>query len=113
MDKKETANQITQNILKVVNYQPGCCAARVNTMGVFDKETGRWKKTAATNGVEDIICVIRGRYVGVEVKAGRDTQSDSQKIRQFEVERAKGIYFIARSTDHFLEFFTRILELYK
>jgi hypothetical protein len=47
------------------------------------------------------------------VKAGKDRQSEDQKKRQFEVERAGGIYFIARSTDHFLEFFTRILEMYK
>lgn len=113
MIKPETANQITANIIRVVNFQPKCCAARVNTMGVFDVKEQKWKKTGSTNGVEDVICIVRGRYVGIEVKAGTDTQKPSQQVRQFEVERAGGIYFIARSTDHFLEFFTRILEMYK
>jgi len=113
MIKPETANQIQANIIRVVNFQPGCVAVRINTVGIWDASKGVHRKSNGGKGTEDVICCIRGRYVGIEVKAGKDRQSEDQKRRQFEVERAGGIYFIARSTDHFLDFFTRILEMYK
>jgi hypothetical protein len=50
-----------------------------------------------------------GQYVGIEVKAGKDRQSDDQKKRQFEVERAGGTYLLVRSTDDFIEQFNRLM----
>ena len=109
-DKKvETANRITANIMRVVNMQPGCVAARINTVGVWDAAKKVHRKGGSTPGVEDIICVVRGKYIGIEVKAGKDRQNENQKKRQFEVERAGGVYFIARSTDDFLTFFKQLL----
>lgn len=106
--KPETANRITANIIRVVNMQPGCSAIRVNSTGVWDPAKQLFRTSNGTKGVEDIICIIRGQYVGIEVKAGKDKQSPVQQQRQHEVERAKGIYFIARSTDEFLTFFQNL-----
>lgn len=108
--KAETANQITRNILKTINFQPGCVAYRVNNVGVWDAEKQIHRKGNTEKGLPDIWACIRGKFVVVEVKAGKDKLSDDQKKRRFEIERAKGIYFEARSTDEFLAFFEKLLK---
>ena len=108
--KPESANRITANILRIVNLQPSCCAARINTVGVWDAAKGVHRKGGSTKGVEDIICIVMGRYVGIEVKAGKDRHSEDQKKRQFEVERAGGTYLLVRSTDDFIEQFNQLIS---
>ena len=102
--KPETANQITRNVLRLANFQTGCVAYRVNNVGVWDQAKGIHRKGNTEKGLPDVIMIYRGRFIAIEVKAGRDKLSDDQKKRQFEIERAGGIYFECRSTDDFIQF---------
>lgn len=108
--KAETANAITRNILRAVNMQPGCVAYRVNNVGVWDEAKGIHRKGNTEKGLPDIFACIRGRFAGIEVKAGRDKMSIDQLHRKAEIERAGGLYFEARSTDDFLKWFVEILK---
>ena len=54
-------------------------------------------------GSPDIICVIKGRYVGLEVKASKTKQNDNQKEFQAALTKAGGIYFVVRSLDEAVE----------
>ncbi len=103
--KPETANRITANILKMANMQPCCAAYRLNNVGIWDEAKQVHRKGNTEKGLPDIIACFHGRCVWIEVKAGKDRQSDDQKKRQFELERAGGVYLIARSTDDFIKFF--------
>jgi hypothetical protein len=53
-------------------------------------------------GSPDIICVIDGQYVGIEVKAPKGKQSDHQKEFQRKLEAAGGKYILAYSLDEIL-----------
>lgn len=108
--KGETANRITANIIRVINMQPGCVAYRINNVGVWDAAKGIHRAGGTQKGIGDISAIIRGRALWVEVKAGRDKVSREQLIFRAEVERAGGLYFVARSTDEFLNFFTELLK---
>lgn len=108
--KAETANQITRNILRAANMQPGCVAYRVNNVGVWDEAKQIHRRGNTEKGLPDVIMIFKGRFVGIEVKAGRDKLSKDQLKRKFEIERAGGIYFEARSTDGFLKFFIEMLK---
>lgn len=109
-DKKgESANRITANIIRAINMQPGCVAYRVNNVGIWDAAKGVYRAGNTAKGLPDIIAIIRGRFVGIEVKAGKDKLSEHQQYRKFEIERAGGTYFEARSTDDFLKFFSSVL----
>lgn len=108
--KAETANRITANIIRVVNAQPGCVAYRVNNTGIWDEAKGVFRTSNTEKGIPDIIGCLRGRSLWIEVKAGRDKLSQDQLLRKFEIERAGGLYFEARSTDGFLKWFTEILK---
>ncbi len=102
---KETANGITAAIIRVVNMRPRCVAYRVNNVGVWDKARGVHRGGNTEKGLPDIWCCMDGQFVVIEVKAGKDRQSEEQKHRQFEIERAGGVYLIVRSKDEFLKWF--------
>lgn len=108
--KGETANRITANIIRAINMQPRCVAYRINNVGVWDEAKQIYRRGNTQKGIADIAAVIRGRALWVEVKAGKDKVSREQIIFQGEVERAGGLYFVARSTDEFLHFFTELLK---
>lgn len=101
----ETANGITSAIIRVVSMRPRCVAYRVNNVGVWDAAKGVHRGGNTEKGLPDIWCCLNGRFVVIEVKAGKDRQSDEQKHRQFEIERAGGVYLLIRSKDEFLKWF--------
>ena len=63
----------------------------------------RWGKSTSTTGSADISAVVFGRAVKVEVKIGADRQREAQRCYQSAVERAGGLYFIAKDFNTFVE----------
>lgn len=108
--KEETANQITRNVLRIVNLHPGCVAYRINNVGIYDEAKGVHRRANTEKGIPDVLGVIKGRFLAVEVKAGRDKMSEDQLKRKFEIEKAGGIYIEARSTDGFIKEFESITK---
>lgn len=82
----------------------------INNVGIWDGAKKIHRKGNTEKGIPDIIAVIKGRFIGIEVKAGKDKLSEDQKRRKFEIERAGGLYFEARSTDDFLKWFFEIIK---
>ena len=117
MYKDQTANGLTRAICDFINYN-GYQAERINTMGTArEKKTtdGRvigvtWTKGTSTAGSADISATIKGRSVKIEVKIGKDRQSDAQKRYQENIERAGGTYYIATNFDDFVEFFNTFVK---
>lgn len=102
--KPETANRITANIIRAVNLTPGAAATRLNNTGVWDEKKRAFRGSRMTKGIADVLICFRGRYIEVEVKAGKDKLSLHQLARKQEIERAGGVYFEARSTEAFCTF---------
>ena len=50
-------------------------------------------------GSPDIICVVDGKYIGLEVKTKKGQQSEHQKDFQKKLEKAGGEYYVVRSID--------------
>lgn len=48
-------------------------------------------------GMPDIVCVIRGRFVGIEVKSQTGRQRPEQRVWQERIANAGGVYVLARS----------------
>lgn len=76
-------------------------------------KSGKFIKGTGTNGTADCRAVIMGRSVSIEVKIGRDVQSEAQKKYQADVERAGGYYFIVKSFDDFIEKYNQLLDKLK
>jgi hypothetical protein len=122
-----TANGLTKCIidyLQLSDHQ----AERINTMGrpidnrkqVTDvlgrtKTIGSmtWGKSTATRGSADISATIQGRSVKIEVKIGKDRQSQDQKTYQAMVEKSGGQYWIVKNFDDFMKKYDDFLESLK
>jgi hypothetical protein len=123
----KTANGLTKCIiefLQLSNHQ----AERINTMGrpidnrkqVTDvigrtKTIGSmtWGKSTATKGSADISATIQGRSVKIEVKIGKDRQSQDQKNYQAKIEKSGGQYWIAKNFDDFIKKYDDFLDTLK
>jgi hypothetical protein len=115
----KSANDLTKAIIQFIQINGGQ-AERVSSMGRVINNTktvtdciGRKKqigsidyiKPTSTNGTADISAIIEGRSVKIEVKFGKDKQSEAQIKYQQKVEKAKGIYYIAKDFQSFFDWY--------
>lgn len=90
--EKETQKDIIQYLtLK------GIFCYRQNS-GAFKTESGGFYKMGVV-GAPDIVAVIKGRYIALEVKDAKGVQNDNQKRFQSSIEASGGIYRVIRSLD--------------
>jgi len=54
-------------------------------------------------GLPDIICVVQGRYIGIELKREKLEQSKAQVEFQVGLEHAKGKYILARTLEDVIQ----------
>ena len=66
---------------------------RNNSGGFMDSQKHFYRFGAL--GSPDIVCVIRGQFVGIEVKGPKGKQSEHQREFQRNLEAAGGRYLIA------------------
>jgi len=89
---KET--EIQKQILDYLRLKKVFCY-RQNS-GAFKTQSGHFYRFG-TAGSPDIIAVINGKYIGIEVKLPKGRQSQSQKDFQKQLENAGGEYILARN----------------
>ena len=114
-----SANSLTKSIIFWINALGGQ-AERISVQGQyragkkipmmdsFKQLPGKWTKSQGTKGSADISATINGRSVKIEVKYGKDRQSDDQKAYQEQIEKAGGIYYIAKTFDDFVLWYEKI-----
>ena len=118
-----SANGLTKCVTGWIQLN-GYQAERINTMGVYREAAkvkdvdgisrtvgkGKWTKSTSTAGSADISATIKGRSVKIEIKYGRDIQSDAQKRYQESIERAGGIYLIVTNFDIFVTWYDNFIQ---
>lgn len=119
-----TANGLTKAIVKWINLN-GYQAERISTSGRWVDNSkvvtdvlgnqkkigsGKYIKGSGTKGSADISATIKGKSIKIEVKIGKDKQSEAQIEYQKAIERAGGIYFIAKDFTSFYHFYTTLVE---
>ncbi len=115
----KTANGLTRCILDYLRFE-GWQAERISNTGRpidgrkrftdavgFTREIGSvtWIPGQGTPGTADISATIAGKSVKIEVKIGRDRQSEAQRKYQADVEAAGGTYVVARTFAGFLDWY--------
>lgn len=66
-----------------------------------------WVYSTGTAGTADLSATIGGRSVKIEVKIGKDRQSEAQKVYEKSVSAASGIYYIATDFQGFYEWYIK------
>jgi len=59
--------------------------------------------TTGTKGSADISATVHGRSLKLEIKIGKDRQSDAQKAYEQSITSAGGVYLIVRTMDQFVQ----------
>jgi hypothetical protein len=104
----KTANGLTKCIIDFIKLNKGQ-AERINCTGRTIR-TGSGQKyipTSGQRGTADISATIRGRSVKIEVKIGKDKQSEFQKAYQQDIEASGGIYYIAKDFSTFYSWYVQ------
>jgi hypothetical protein len=96
----KTANELTRAITDYIRLNGGYCT-RINTTGQF--RGGKWVKGTTSKGTADLHAAISGRHVSIEVKIGRDKLSPAQIKQAGIIERAGGLYYVARNFSDFFD----------
>lgn len=116
-----SANRLTKCVIDLINYE-GYQAERISTQGTYVEGAkikvgenerqlkGKYIPSQGTKGSADISATIRGRSVKIEIKYGKDKQSDVQKAYQESIERAGGIYIIVCNFDDFVTWFDEFVS---
>jgi len=71
----------------------------------------KWIPTSMQRGTADISAIINGYSVKIEVKIGKDFQSEAQKQYQQQVKKAGGIYLITSNFEVFLDAYKQIINI--
>lgn len=115
----KTANGLTRMVMDWIKFNKGQ-SERINVTGRFIKAkmitdvvgfkrqvgNDKWIKGSGTKGSADISAIIKtekGTVIPwkIEVKIGKDKQSDDQIKYQKDIEKVGGIYTIAKNFDEF------------
>ena len=92
----QTETPIMREILCAVSALPGALFTRRN-VGVFRALKGQMIVRVGLPGQADIAGCYRGRFVEIEVKTDKGRLSQDQKRWRMAVERAGGVFVIARN----------------
>jgi hypothetical protein len=120
-----SANALTQCVITYITFMGGQ-AERISSQGQYREGAkiqvgtgelahqrqlpGKWTPGQSTKGTADISSTIRGRSVKIEIKYGKDVQSQVQKDYQASIERAGGVYIIVRTFDEFVIWYNQFTE---
>lgn len=98
----KTANGLTKLVCAWINFHGGN-ARRVNTGGIYNPKTKKYRFSGATNGAADISATWHGKSLQIEIKAGKDRPREEQLRQQARERAAGGIYEFVHNFDEFLQ----------
>ena len=109
--KKNTSptNQLTNAITNHIRLCGGY-AMRINVAGFYRPELGKYIRSGSTLGTPDLIAIVSGWFVGIEIKVDRDSQSPDQKAVQQGIEAAGGVYLLVKDFDQFKNDFKSVIK---
>jgi hypothetical protein len=94
-------NRLTAQVIKYLEWKGHFCS-RIQSQGQYHPGRGRWIKSKVKRGIGDIIACIEGKFVMIEIKYGKDKQSEYQKAIEKEVEKSGGDYLIVKTINDLL-----------
>lgn len=105
--KTSDANGLTNAIIDFIDLSGGW-ATRISTEGRYIESLGKRIPSSVKKGTADIHAVWHGLHLSIEVKIGKDKQSDEQKKIQEAVTNAGGHYYIAKDFESFHHWITTL-----
>ncbi len=108
--RDDTANGLAQ-LIKMHGVWNNYFVGRVNTTGVYDPKTGKFRYTGARKGMADLSVLIDGKPVQVEIKTGNDKPRTDQLQTAAEYEKAGGRYVFVHNFAEWLQVYGQIRHI--
>lgn len=107
MKESEIQSQII-DYLQLMEKQGKIFFQRTNNTPVFDPRTKKFRSLAKgqKKGFPDILVLMQGRTIGLEVKTSAGKQSKEQKTMQEQFKKQRAWYYVVRSVEEVV----RIIE---
>jgi hypothetical protein len=99
--RDDKANDLTFCITCYLTLK-GAFVSRINNQGTYNVKLKRYIPSTSRKGIADVMAVLDGNALNIEIKIGRDRQSEDQKKVEADVIRSGGYYFIARDFTSFV-----------
>jgi hypothetical protein len=100
--KDSSANDLTKCVIDFLRLKGHYCT-RVQSQG--QKRGNVMTYGTTQRGTADVHACINKIHVSLEIKFGKDKQSEVQKQVQQEVEQSGGIYLLIRDFEQFYKFY--------
>lgn len=107
--RDDTSNGLTQCIVQYIVLCGGF-ATRINNQGTWSKKLNRFIPGTSKRGLADVMATYHGLSLHIEVKIGKDRQSEAQKEIEADVIRSGGNYFLVRNFTEFKKWFDMIKQ---
>lgn len=99
---------LEKEILDYLNLIPDVFAFKVNTVGIYDRRAGTYRKNNNPhihNGTADILGTYKGNFFAIEVKWGYNKASPNQKKFLKRVSSVGGKTLITNNFEDFFSWF--------
>lgn len=106
---EKTANALTKAIHDLITFDGGFIT-RVNVQGQYSEKLKTWTKSTTKRGMSDLVAVVNGKFLAVEVKIGKDRQSNFQKEVSKQINQSGGNYVIANSFTEFAKWYNLVIK---
>lgn len=107
-----SANSLTKMVQDFMKWNSHMCT-RMQSQGQWDQRLGIFRRGTVTRGAPDLIGIINGTSVHLEIKYGKDKQSTHQQSFQQMVERSGGKYFIVKTWPEFYAWYIELTNTTK
>lgn len=105
--RDDKANDLTKCVTTYITLCGGF-ASRISNQGTYNSKLRKYIPSTSRKGLADVMATYKGKSLSIEIKIGRDRQSDSQKKIESEVIRSGGYYFLARNFTEFKSWFDNL-----
>lgn len=102
---EKTANGLTVCVVDFLNLS-GHFATRLASTGSYRADIDKFVKSQQRSGLPDVMAVINGQAVFIEVKIGKDRLSAKQQGTIKELLRAGAWCFVAKTFEEFYSWYT-------
>ena len=104
-----STNELTKSIIELIR-QHGGFATRVNAGGIYDEKLKIFRQSHTAAGTPDVIASCFGKFIGVEIKYGKDKLSDSQIKVGKQIQSGGGYYVVAKNFKDFSNWLLQIKQ---
>ena len=105
--RDDTSNGLTKCIVQYIVLCGGF-ATRINNQGTWSKKQNRFIPGTSRRGLAEVMATCNGLSLHIEVKIGKDRQSEAQKEVEADAIRSGGYYFLARNFTEYKKWFDNI-----